>query len=77
MQRIDDSSKCNDLAAYPELCYSDAELNIMLEDIETCRKLGAAGVVIGALTNEKEIHEEMHTKLIRAARVRYYLSPPI
>ncbi|UAL53555.1 MULTISPECIES: copper homeostasis protein CutC [Metabacillus] len=49
-------------------CYSDEDLNIMLEDIEICRKLGAAGVVFGVLTNEKEIHEEMLTKLIRASK---------
>ncbi|MDR0136640.1 copper homeostasis protein CutC [Metabacillus idriensis] len=49
-------------------CYSDEDLNIMLEDIEICRKLGAAGVVFGVLNNEKEIHEEKLTKLIRAAK---------
>ncbi|WP_373464745.1 copper homeostasis protein CutC [Bacillus sp. V2I10] len=42
----------------PGACYSDAELNIMLEDIEICRNLGAAEVVTGALTNEKEIYKK-------------------
>ncbi|WP_432806186.1 copper homeostasis protein CutC [Metabacillus idriensis] len=35
-------------------CYSDEDLNIMLEDIEICRKLGAAEVVFGVLTNDKK-----------------------
>ncbi|MRX52941.1 copper homeostasis protein CutC [Bacillus idriensis] len=49
-------------------CYSDEDLNIMLEDIEICRKLGAAGVVFGVLTNEKKIDEEKLTKLIQASK---------
>ncbi|MGG4488075.1 copper homeostasis protein CutC [Metabacillus idriensis] len=49
-------------------CYSDEDLNIMLEDIEICRELGAAGVVFGALTNDKKIDEEKLTKLIQASK---------
>ncbi len=35
-----------------DFCYSDIELEIMLEDIRLCREAGAAGVVVGALTEE-------------------------
>jgi len=35
-----------------DFCYSDLELEIMLEDIRLCREAGAAGVVVGALTAE-------------------------
>ncbi|WP_191562197.1 copper homeostasis protein CutC [Metabacillus idriensis] len=49
-------------------CYSEADLNIMLEDIEICRKLGAAGVVFGTLTDEKKIDEEKLAKLIQASK---------
>lgn len=33
-----------------DFCYTDQELDIMLEDIQQCRHAGAAGVVVGALT---------------------------
>lgn len=32
-----------------DFCYSDTELDLMLEDIHICREAGAAGVVVGAL----------------------------
>lgn len=32
-----------------DFCYSESELDIMVEDIRQCRDLGAAGVVVGAL----------------------------
>lgn len=35
-----------------DFCYSDLELEIMLEDIRLCREAGAAGVVVGALTED-------------------------
>ncbi|MFN0213850.1 MAG: copper homeostasis protein CutC [Saprospiraceae bacterium] len=35
-----------------DFCYSDLELGIMLEDIRICKEAGAAGVVVGALTEE-------------------------
>jgi copper homeostasis protein len=35
-----------------DFCYSDQELEIMLEDIQLCLEAGAAGVVVGALTIE-------------------------
>lgn len=33
-----------------DFCYSNQELDIMLDDIQHCRLAGAAGVVVGALT---------------------------
>jgi copper homeostasis protein len=38
-----------------DFCYSDLELEIMLEDIKQCRQAGAAGVVVGALTPNGEL----------------------
>lgn len=35
-----------------DFCYTDQELDIMLEDIQQCRLAGAAGVVVGALTTD-------------------------
>ncbi|MBX4373255.1 copper homeostasis protein CutC, partial [Mycobacterium tuberculosis] len=31
-------------------CYSEEDIEIMIEDISICKKLGAAGVVFGVLT---------------------------
>jgi copper homeostasis protein len=49
-------------------CYTEEDFNIMLEDIEICRKLGASGVVFGVLTNEKNIDEEKLEQLIQASK---------
>ena len=49
-------------------CYSEEDLNIMVEDIEICRNLGAAGVVFGVLTQEKKIDEDKLRKLIQASK---------
>jgi copper homeostasis protein len=38
-----------------DFCYSDAEKNLMLEDIRFCRAEGAAGAVVGALTDENQL----------------------
>ncbi len=38
-----------------DFCYSDAELEIMLDDIRVCREAGAAGVVVGALTDKGQL----------------------
>ncbi|WP_432412447.1 copper homeostasis protein CutC [Rasiella sp. SM2506] len=43
--------------------YTEAELDIMLRDIETCKELGCDGIVSGALTSELEIDLEV-TKLL-------------
>ncbi|MGM0920471.1 MAG: copper homeostasis protein CutC [Bacillota bacterium] len=49
-------------------CYTEEDLNIMLEDIEICRNLGAAGVVFGVLTQENKIDEDKVIKLIQASK---------
>ncbi|MBN8679827.1 MAG: copper homeostasis protein CutC [Chitinophagales bacterium] len=38
-----------------DFCYTETELNIMLEDIRICRETGAAGVVVGALTPDGQL----------------------
>lgn len=38
-----------------DFCYSKAELNIILDDIELCQKAGAAGVVVGALSMDRRL----------------------
>jgi copper homeostasis protein len=37
-------------------CYSADDLQVMIQDIRMARELGAAGIVIGALTHEGEVH---------------------
>lgn len=37
-------------------CYSADDLQVMTRDIHVARELGCAGIVIGALTHEGEIH---------------------
>lgn len=44
--------------------YSEAEIDIMLRDIETCKELGCDGIVSGALTSAFEIDLEI-TKLLK------------
>ena len=46
--------------------YSSAEEDEMLHSIERCRELGAAGVVIGALTPEGDIDIPMMRRLVAA-----------
>jgi copper homeostasis protein len=48
--------------------YSNAELNIMREDIRICRKLGCAGVVLGVLTPAGQVSRTPCRSLIAAAR---------
>lgn len=47
--------------------YSEDELEIMLDDIRMCKELGAYGVVIGALKDNK-IDYEMVKKLVKEAK---------
>ena len=42
---------------YGDFHYTDEEQQVMLEDIETFRKEGAAGVVIGALNPDGSLNE--------------------
>jgi copper homeostasis protein len=38
-----------------DFCYSDQEMEIMLDDIRLCAEAGAAGVVVGALTVDGQL----------------------
>lgn len=51
-----------------DFCYDEAEVDVMLRDIETCRSLGCDGVVIGALDLGGEIDVTVCRALIAAAR---------
>ncbi|XP_051158124.1 copper homeostasis protein cutC homolog [Leptopilina boulardi] len=48
--------------------YSEEEMNAMIFDIETLKKLNPNGFVFGALTNENEIHNEYCEKILNAAQ---------
>ncbi|MEH6989291.1 copper homeostasis protein CutC [Cytobacillus firmus] len=47
--------------------YSEEDIEIMIEDISICKKLGAAGVVFGVLTPQYQIHKDHLKRLIDAA----------
>jgi copper homeostasis protein len=47
--------------------YSDDDIDVMLRDIETIRRAGAAGVVLGALTSSGAIHIPVLERLLAAA----------
>ena len=49
-----------------DFCYSDLEVEVMLNDIVFCRENGVEGVVIGAMSADKKIHEA-HTKAMIVA----------
>ncbi|WP_282172130.1 copper homeostasis protein CutC [Cytobacillus firmus] len=48
-------------------CYSEEDIEIMIEDISICKKLGAAGVVFGVLTPQHQVHNDHLKRLIDAA----------
>jgi len=50
-----------------DFCYTDAELAVMLADIRACREAGAAGLVIGALQADGQLHLEQLAALRKAA----------
>jgi copper homeostasis protein len=49
-------------------CYTDAEIEVMLDDIDHIKRLGAAGVVLGVLTPESVVDAHITQQLIDAAR---------
>ncbi len=51
-----------------DFVYSEAELRVMLRNIETCRKLGVNGVVFGALNPDGEIDMDGCRRLAEAAK---------
>ncbi|RBP96059.1 copper homeostasis protein [Cytobacillus firmus] len=48
-------------------CYSEEDIDIMIQDIKICNKLGAAGVVLGVLTPDQQVHNDHLKRLINAA----------
>lgn len=51
-----------------DFVFDEAETGQMLEDIRRCRELGAAGVVIGALTPEGAVDLPVMRRLVAAAK---------
>ncbi|QDP41381.1 copper homeostasis protein CutC [Radiobacillus deserti] len=47
--------------------YSTDDLQVMVEDIKQCKKLGANGVVIGVLTEQGDIHETALEELLHVS----------
>lgn len=47
--------------------YSSMELEVMKEDIAYCAEIGCAGVVIGALTQDRRVDQSKTTLLMQAA----------
>lgn len=50
-----------------DFLYDEEEATCMIEDIHTCKELGADGVVIGALTADGDIDTALCSRLISAA----------
>jgi copper homeostasis protein len=48
--------------------YSDADLDVMIRDVETARSLGASGIVIGALDASARVDLPKTRELVRAAK---------
>ncbi|UOE53670.1 copper homeostasis protein CutC [Cytobacillus oceanisediminis] len=48
-------------------CYSEEDIEVMIQDIDICKKLGAAGVVFGVLTHNNQVHIDYLKRLIDAA----------
>jgi copper homeostasis protein len=48
--------------------YSEDELEVMLREIINCKEMGAAGVVIGALTESGEIDEDILSQIMIKAK---------
>lgn len=51
-----------------DFCYSEAEALQMLGSIEACKRLGANGIVIGALTPAGDVDMPLMKRLIAASR---------
>jgi len=65
--RPDRASEMNDFS-FSDFVYGEEEISQMVEDIEYCKTVGAAGIVVGALTPEGAIDVAAMQRLIAAAR---------
>lgn len=52
---------------FGDFCYSDYELDLMVEEVKLFRSLGAEGVVIGMLQPDGRVHRKGMERLIEAA----------
>lgn len=50
-----------------DFVYESADIEAMLDDIEHCRQLGCAGVVVGALTPEGDVDVEACKRFVEAS----------
>ena len=50
-----------------DFCYSSDEIEIMKEDIKICKSLGAKGVVLGMLTEDKKIDFKLVKEFVSLA----------
>ena len=71
---IKEARKATNLQLFPiirprggDFLYNEQEFDIMLNDIEISKQLGADGVVVGILNSDGEIDMERCTKLLAAA----------
>lgn len=51
-----------------DFCYSEAEVRLMLENIDFCKSIGCAGVVSGVLNEKKNIDVAATQRLVEAAK---------
>ncbi|WP_366099775.1 copper homeostasis protein CutC [uncultured Cetobacterium sp.] len=51
-----------------DFCYSQAEIEIMKEDIKICKELGVLGVVFGVLTKDNKIDYSLLKELVELSK---------
>ena len=59
--------KADDGFSYADFVYDEAEVQQMIGDIEFCKTVGVAGIVVGALTPEGAIDRASMKRLVAAA----------
>ncbi len=51
-----------------DFTYTDDEIQVIIDDIEVCKKFGASGVVVGFLTEKGVVDKDLTIKIITHAR---------
>jgi len=51
-----------------DFCFSDREFGVMMRDIETAKRLGVDGMVLGVLKSDRTVDVERTKQLLQAAR---------